>query len=415
MVVIPPKRVAKDIDVTQKPDLSIVIPTRNRHECLRFTVAALLASKSKMFEVVVHDNSDVPWTDAVEGVVRSDDRLKYTYVNRRLSIVENCDRAVSLAQGQFVCMIGDDDGVLIDESLEVVQKLREAGFEAAIAEAPYFAWPNVRHSTWGDLGGAIFLNEPTGKVSNINVRAELGRVLADGGAGGIRQLPRVYHGIVIRTQLEALKARVGTYFPGPSPDMANAIGLSFLVTKVAQIRFPLLIAGHSPRSGGGLGSSGKHVGRIEEQLALPSDTAANWNVMIPFFWSGPTIYAQSAYMAVTKLFGREFYRPNWAKLYAICFVYQSAYLKETFECVIGCRHHRVRLGLNVLFHVAVMVVRRAISFINNFLVFSTKKTTLRADHIGGAIALVRNHTSKDALRLTICELTDVAGKADKSA
>jgi glycosyltransferase involved in cell wall biosynthesis len=392
-----------DNDYSPGPLLSIVIPTRNRHECLGKTVGSLLSSSSREFEVIVHDNSDVAWTETCDPTVLNDRRLRYVYFGPRLSVVENCDKAVSLAEGGYVCMIGDDDGVLVDEAVEFVRKLSWSGFDAAMPVAPYFAWPSVTHSMWGDLGGGVFLQPATGQVTLLDVSGELRRVLADGGAGGIRRLPRVYHGFVSRNSLDELKSRAGTYFPGPSPDMANAIGLAYCVRSAMQVNLPLVIAGHSVRSGGGLGSAGKHVGSISAQAHLPADTAATWSRDIPFFWSGPTIYAQSAFAALARMRNDESYNPDWSRLYATCLVYQAAHWRETIRCIVR-RPDRARLTVYVMYRAGEFVARRAISFVKNALFYSTKRGRPHANDIGGAVDIVRQSMLPGALHSALSEL-----------
>ena len=66
------------------PLLSIVIPTKNRYECLIPVISAILSHvESSDFELIVHDNSTS--NDSVVDFFREhkDFRLKYFYVSRK--------------------------------------------------------------------------------------------------------------------------------------------------------------------------------------------------------------------------------------------------------------------------------------------------------------------------------------------
>ena len=95
-----------------KPILSIVVPTKNRYETLSVLVDALMKWKSHDFELVVQDNSDdsTPWEE-IAGQHGQDSRLVYSYYKGDISAPENCDLALKRVSGEYVCILGDDDGI----------------------------------------------------------------------------------------------------------------------------------------------------------------------------------------------------------------------------------------------------------------------------------------------------------------
>jgi hypothetical protein len=111
----------------------------------------------------------------------------------------------------------------------------------------------------------------------------------------------VYHGIVSRAALDEVYERTGTFFPGPSPDMASAVALSYVVKRHMHIDAPFIVSGQSPKSTGGLGSRHAHVGDLKSLSHLPSNIDEAWDSRIPFLWTGPTIWAQSALQAVRAM------------------------------------------------------------------------------------------------------------------
>ena len=158
------------------PLLSLVIPTRNRPRYLLALLAELRHSTRDDFEVILQDNSD---TDELAAVVAGwgDPRIRYRYRQERLSIDRNCDEAVALARGSYVCLLGDDDGLLLEESLRMLEQARAAGLDAVVPAASFYAWPDLRHATWGAVGGRLDSPASDGRVRRLDAGEELRRAL----------------------------------------------------------------------------------------------------------------------------------------------------------------------------------------------------------------------------------------------
>ena len=357
-------------DVT--PLLSIAIPTRNRSQYLVVLVRHLLRCERADFEVVIQDNSDDALVLQTQVQHWNDARVHYRHTPERLSIDANCDLAVAACRGDYICMLGDDDGLLLDESLAMLQAARDAGVDAIVPAALYYTWPSLRHKTWGEIGGQLFVDRYSGKVEALDAQAERAKVLDHGASLGLFQLPRVYQGFVKRTAMRALRARAQTCFPGPSPDMANSMGLTKVVERCVFVDFPYVIAGHSKGSGGGMGSEKQHQGDLANQAHLPAYTVPSWSPLVPFFWSGPTIYAQSALHAIDTVWQRDAFAFNHAYLYATCLVYERFFWRKT---VAAMRAHP-RWGATLVLRTAgctmLIVARRARSFATNLLRYSRR-------------------------------------------
>ncbi len=139
-------------------------------------------------------------------------------------------------------------------------------------------------------------------------------------------LPRVYHGLVSRSCLDSLRRAAGSCFPGPSPDISNAVGLAFFVRNFVMTDLPLVISGHCSESTGGQGARHAHHGEVSDIPFLPQNISEIWPLEVPFFWSGPTIYAASVYLAL-KAVGRQDLssRIDRSRLYAFCLVFHHDY------------------------------------------------------------------------------------------
>ena len=350
-----------------EPLFSVVIPTRNRWDTLVGVVDAMLASPEPDFEVVVHDNSD---RDGLAALLPDDPRLRFIRTIDPLNMHQNFDHALLEARGHYAICLGDDDALRPELTALVLRDARERGFDAVLSGVDSYYWPGLRHWHWGEVGGSLERAALSAlpRQRTIDVAAELRQVMRQGVTGGLGLLPRVYQGFASRRVLDRLRETCGTCFPGASPDMANAVGLAAFVDTMLWDDRSLVISGHSPRSGGGQGAAGKHHGKLEDQPHLPPETVAQWNPAIPRFWSGRTVYAQSACEAL-RASGHPAPPPLAApRLLAACLVYEPAeYRLAILAAARQDGRPLIAVGLAVGAAAVKMLAQRARAFIGNYL------------------------------------------------
>lgn len=375
------------------PKLSIVVPTKNRYEYLEVFVDSFVEFNSPHFELVILDNSDVQNMEFHKKLISlNDPRVKYNYQGGWLSVVENCDRGVSMANGTFVCMLGDDDGVVFSLIDEVLTAADDLECDAVLFNKAEYYWPDTSHAVWKDaLAGKLFCKSYSGSINFLDGMEEAKQVFNEGAAWSLRGMPRVYHGFVRKTTLDMLFKITGSYFPGPSPDMSNAVGLALLVGKYIEIDLPVVISGHSKKSTGGMGGEKLHHGKIEDQPHLPLNTAELWSYLIPKFWSGATIYAESARLAAKRTGAKL--TLNYAYLWAFCLVFESQHRRSTFNVVLRYPHK----WLLVIYYATSIFVFRGWNFIKNYLFFARNETS----SVIAAVNIREAHKALQALNLKI--------------
>ncbi len=348
------------------PLLSIVVPTRNRQECAISLARSLHRSSEQSFELVLHDNSD---NDSLGAAVMqlADRRLRYIHTTDRLNMHENFGRAISQSRGLYVCGLGDDDGILVAPALRIIEAARMDGIDAILTAIYPYSWPGLRHWLWGDVGGRIgAAHRQLPSVRVLDPLKQVKSVFADATVTGLGMLPRVYHGIVSRKALDKLLVRTGSYFPGGSPDMANAVGLAFCINSMLYNPQPVVISGHSRKSGGGAGAAGSHHGRIEDQPHLPAGILDRWPASIPRYWSGFTIYAQSAIAAAEDAADQKLPPFAFHRLYASCLIYDRREYRN--HIVVAMRSNPdwgAAMVTGVLLSMAGMLVVRIRAFVGN--------------------------------------------------
>lgn len=94
-----------------KPLLSISIPTKNRQYYCTEAIKHILSYDNQDFELCIHDHSDDRTIEEFVSTIE-DKRLRYIYSTEALSSSENMSRSIEMTNGEYVCMIGDDDTVL---------------------------------------------------------------------------------------------------------------------------------------------------------------------------------------------------------------------------------------------------------------------------------------------------------------
>jgi len=286
---------------------------------------------SQDLELIVHDNSSEPGGFVAAVGALSDSRLRYVYDSTPMSITENFERAVSLARGDYVCMIGDDDGVT-ESVVQLARWLRARNIDAAISPVPTYYWPGVASTLGGKQTiGMLRVPRYSSGIEIVESAVALKAVLRSGGIR-IGALPSVYQGIVSRRALERLFDLVGTRFPGLRPDMANAVGLTAVVERFARLSFPVVISGSCSVSGAAEGARHQHHGELGDRKFLPKDTAEHWPSEIPNYFSGPTLWAATLIHALSST-GREeaVSLLRYDRLYAACHVLSPPMYRDRVE------------------------------------------------------------------------------------
>ena len=91
--------------------VSVLLPTHNRLEYLRFAVESVRRQDDSEWEIVISDNDS---TDDIAGYVEglADDRVRYVRTDRFIPVTENWNNALRHSTGDYVVMLGDDDALL---------------------------------------------------------------------------------------------------------------------------------------------------------------------------------------------------------------------------------------------------------------------------------------------------------------
>ena len=288
-------------NMNEIPLLSIVIPTRNRFNYVRFAIKSILRIPCHGIQLIIEDNSD---TNECELWIKEnifDDRLIYHYSQKPISMRENYDRAIANVTGEYCCLIGDDDGVN-PEIVNAVNWAKENHLDAIVPiNSLHYVWPDLVLPAAGAISpGELRIGAFIGKISFPNVEEEILKCIQDAGQK-FHDLPKVYYGIIKTDCMYKVKEKTGTFFPGISPDIAIAISCANFVNKMCLIDYPLFVPGSSLKSNAGLSGLGKHKGLLKDQSHLPDNCEETWSNIVPPFYSVETVWAESTVQAIIAL------------------------------------------------------------------------------------------------------------------
>lgn len=305
-----------------KPLISILIATKNRQKYCLSAVESILRLPNTNIQVVVQDNSDDITLNEMLKSLMDDSRLVYRYTPPPFSSIDNFNAAIELATGEYICLIGDDDGI----NPEIINattwaKLNNIDCLVGNLKANY-RWENTGEKQFLHLkitGSSLILGDFNGKAKYINAKESLQKLVKNGCTNYMEyDFPKLYHGVVRRDIFENLKVKTGAYLKGLSPDIYAAIALAFTVDKFVIVDYPLTIPGVCAASSSIQEGEQKSNSKDLESAPHLRDrkTPYEWEVNVPRIYCVQTIWADSAFAAI-KEFKQEDLLKDFDK-YMLC-------------------------------------------------------------------------------------------------
>lgn len=324
--------------------LSIVVPTKNRYGCLKKLIELFTFYSLPEIELVIQDNSDNN-KELVEdfGNFENYPEIQYFYTPEHLSIGANSDLAILHSSGEYICFIGDDDG-FTPYIRDAVLWMKSHNEKALVPADINYYWPEYHNSITGSLSASITYIPFKKDIKYIATKPMLKKIMGIG-CTDRTGLPLVYHGIVKRSILDEIYKYGNTFFPGPSPDIANGVALSILLDRYVIMDLPIIIAGASQYQGGGARAMKNQAAELTTLPFLPKNTVCLWEKNIPKIWAAETIWAESAIKAL-RYMGKDdlINEINFEYLYARFIVFHYGLRGMAYKL----SKHKLKLVLQVI-------------------------------------------------------------------
>ena len=218
--------------------LSILIPTRNRQKYCIGAIKEILSIGSERIEICVQDNSD---DNSLEYEIKAigSSSVIYNYHRGVLSFVDNFSEAITISSGEYLCLIGDDDGIL-PNIIPTIQYMKENNLDVLVPSlnACYF-WPSDTPLYPKAENGYLALTKDRFNIKKIDPILSLDNFVKNGLIDYLSfDMPKLYHGIVKKGVLQEIKNVTGNYFQGLTPDIFMATALCFVAKKFEMVDYP---------------------------------------------------------------------------------------------------------------------------------------------------------------------------------
>ena len=230
---------------------SVLLPTCNRLDLLTMAIETVLQQDYDDWEVIVSDNFS---EENIAGYIDSlnDARVKYFRTEKFLPVTDNWNNAIDQSTGDYVIMLGDDDGLMpgyFSILNDHIETYAEPDF--IYTGAYLFAYPGVlpgcpggfvrsyeNRAIYQGRGDAFLLEKNTAIAfveSSMNFHVAFDY--------------NMQFSLVSRKLIEALK-EYGPFYQSPYPDYyaSNVIMLS--AQRILVVPKPLVAVGISPKSFG---------------------------------------------------------------------------------------------------------------------------------------------------------------------
>lgn len=229
--------------MTEKnPKLSILIPTRNRADYVRFAIKSALAIPSPSVEVIVSENHGQD--EALEVCQSFDDpRLRVIQPESPIPMHENFELLLKESKGDWITFVGDDDAVMphAAEHLDYLTS-RYPEAEAIYSPRAYYFWKGMNEEY-----GSKCVEFSFGSCEQwCDSKRQLARTLR--GDIDYIELPQMYSGGFHRRSLvnRVLRSQNGIYFKSVTPDAYAALMACVHTYRYLKTGVPMTWVGSSP-------------------------------------------------------------------------------------------------------------------------------------------------------------------------
>jgi len=281
------------------PRFSLVIPTRERATTLACALQTCLTQEFEDFEIVVCDNCSSPATKEVVDRF-ADPRLRYVRAPKALAMSVNWELAVSHARGEYLLVLGDDDGLLPHALRELDRLIRLLGAQVIRWSAVFYTWPTIAVA-----GEANYLRVPLGReVRRLEARSVIASVIRF--ETPYVMLPMLYNAAIHRSLVDELRRRAGRVFGNRYPDVYSGFALGYTAGTYWSVELPMSVAGSSGGSYGvaavffrGKSPLDLELRRLDAEAGLPVHP---WVSDLPLF---PVVPVADSFQLAKETFFRD--------------------------------------------------------------------------------------------------------------
>jgi hypothetical protein len=288
------------------PQISIVIPTRDRPEFVKYCLHFLQEQTFKEFEVILCDNYLERSCKREWENVQNDSRFKYVTPDKPLAMCDNWEFAISKATGTYVSVISEKY-MLRRDALSILFDVLQT--HPAELVSWWHETYTVNSLSNDDIQGKyvpILKPKPPEYFDPIKVlekrlsfeHAPYSRTL-----GPTEVLGKIYSGCFHKDLLSRIKSTYGRVFPPTSPDITSMVAGLSLATSCIDIGQPLILTCSSASLSTGMQCylDTSYVKYYFSQLDIEVDKSFANSLPIKSLWVGFSNYIARDYLYIQSL------------------------------------------------------------------------------------------------------------------
>ncbi|MCT7983609.1 glycosyltransferase [Laspinema sp. A4] len=281
------------------PRFSIIVPTRERHDTLFYTLKTCLNQYNfDNYEIIVSDNCSSASTKQVVDSLNSP-KIKYFRSDEPLAMSKNWELGVSHASGEYLIVLGDDDGLLFHALYQLDRLLEVLNVKAIRWNRAYYRWPNSPNKPnslsipFEQMNHIFSGKKIIKKVCNYKLPYDF--------------LPMLYNSVIHKDLVQLLIEKTGRVFSSQTPDVYSGFVFAYLSGKYASLGIPMSINGGSAKSNGLCFTFlGKNNSITQEFNFLNEKFGYKWHPQVPNLTYIPAVIAESFLQAKDVLYKTDF-------------------------------------------------------------------------------------------------------------
>jgi glycosyltransferase involved in cell wall biosynthesis len=229
---------------------SVVIPTRDATYTLRSTLQTCLAQDFEDCEIIVSDNQSSPATRQVVDDL-ADHRLKYVRTPHLLAMTDSWEFAVAQASGEYVTLLGDNDGLLLHALPEIDRIIRMLDTKILRWESVCYNWPDLPVQEYASANELLIPLKQTNYYHPIRRRTSNRMIPAVlNSPNSYAQLPMIYASAIHHSLIARLRDHNGRVFRSQYPDVYSGFAFAHLAGTYHSVDAPMNINALSGKSTG---------------------------------------------------------------------------------------------------------------------------------------------------------------------
>jgi glycosyltransferase involved in cell wall biosynthesis len=226
----------------KKNKFTILIPTRDRADVLRWSIQTCLNQDYDNYEIVVSDNFS---QDNTRETVSSfnDTRIRYVNTGKRVSMSHNWEFGISQVTDGYVTILGDDDGMLPHALRDINEILNQHPLDAICWHQSGYFWPNNpfhKHEMFILMRRGVTIRDGLENFQKVIQFKE-----------HYSSNPWLYSGFINIDLINKIKnISGGSFFHSMIPDVYSGLAIASQVEKYIYATGPFSIAAISSHSNG---------------------------------------------------------------------------------------------------------------------------------------------------------------------